>query len=211
MIAASGDVSGAPGFERVSRETFDRIDAFLDFALAVNRRLNLFAATDKDAALRRHVFDSLQLLDLAPASARRWVDLGTGGGFPGLVIGLAAESDWPETKVMLVESDRRKAAFLAEAGARFAPRTSVFSERAESLTPLEGDVVSARALAPLDALLGLVRRHLGLGGVALLPKGRHYEGEVTKARRLWRFDLSVHESRSDREGRVLEVRSVEGA
>ncbi len=203
--------SGGMQVPVVSRETLERLREFEALARKFNRRINLFAPADESQIWERHILDSLQLLVLAPESWRRWVDLGSGGGFPGLVMSVVA-CDLPgEREVILVECDSRKAEFLREAAARFAPRTVIRAERIEAVDPLCGDVVSARALAPLRELLGLVRRHLSAAGVALLPKGRRVETEFDAARARWSFLADRIASVTDAGATILRVRCIEAA
>jgi 16S rRNA (guanine527-N7)-methyltransferase len=195
----------------VSRETLGRLRDFADLVARFNPHLNLVSPGDLPGIWERHILDSLQLLDLAPAGWRRWADLGSGGGFPGLVIAIAARELHGTPEVVLVESDRRKAVFLQEAAARFAPDARVVDQRIEATPPLSADVVSARALAPLATLLGLVGRHLAHGGVALLPKGQNAAAEVEVAQALWRFSVERIPRESSDGAPVLRVRDIEGA
>jgi 16S rRNA (guanine527-N7)-methyltransferase len=165
--------------------------------------INLVAPATLPQLWPRHILDSAQLYPLAPASARRWADLGSGGGLPGLVIAILAR-DTP-LRVTLVESDRRKAAFLRRQIADLQLAAEVRTARAEALEPLGADVVSARALAPLDRLLPLVDRHLAPGGVALLPKGRGWATEQAQVpARL--FHVEQLPSATDPEARILRLR-----
>ena len=192
----------------VSRETADRLDAFLDELCRWNRAINLVAPSEEAALRSRHLSDSLHLLELCPPHARNWVDLGSGGGFPGLVIAIAAAETRPALTVTLVESDSRKAAFLAAAARRTGVAPRILCARAETVAPLHADVVSARAVAPLVRLLGLVERHLVPDGVALLPKGRRWRAEVDEALERWSFTVQNVPSRTDPAGAVLGIRGV---
>ena len=168
--------------------------------------INLVAPDTLLDAWVRHVLDSAQLLPLAPPGARHWADLGTGGGPPGLVIAILARGTG--LRLTLVESDRRKAAFLRAQIAEHGLNATVLTDRAETAAPLGADVVSARALAPLDRLLPMVARHLAPGGVALLPKGRRWATEMAEARRAWSFDLTDHPSAIDPEARILRLSQI---
>lgn len=165
-----------------------------------NGTVNLVAPGTLAELEARHVADSAQLWGLRPAGARTWADLGSGGGFPGLVVAALAG---PEAAVALVESDARKCAFLRAAAQDMGLTVTILEARAEALPPLGADVVSARALAPLPRLLPLVARHLREGGTAILPKGRAWEAEVEEARRTWGFDLDARPSATDADARVL--------
>lgn len=162
----------------VSRETAERLDAFADLLLTWNRRINLVSAQDAAGLRQRHIEDSLQLLPLLPVGQGPLLDIGSGGGFPGLVLAAAA----PGRAVHLVESDRRKAAFLATAAARLGlPQVVVHAARAEDLDLAAMAGLTARAFAPLVRILPFAARFLARDGVAILPKGRTANAEVDAA------------------------------
>jgi 16S rRNA (guanine527-N7)-methyltransferase len=192
----------------VSRETEARLDRFASELARWNQKINLIGPATADEIRARHVADSLQLLPLRPPGTRHWVDLGTGGGFPGLVVAIAAADEAPEIAFTLVESDARKAAFLARAADAAGVTPDIRVARAEALPPLAGDVVSARALAPLPRLLGLVHRHLAPHGTALLPKGRRWREEVDEALASWSFAVQNIPSQTDPAGAVLAIQGV---
>jgi 16S rRNA (guanine527-N7)-methyltransferase len=153
----------------------------------------------------RHILDSAQLTALRP-QARRWLDLGSGGGLPGLVVAiLLAEKDG--TLVQLVESNAKKAAFLSNAIAELGLPARVLRMRIEDAHEATGpvEVVAARALAPLSQLLGLARPWLDDGAVGLFHKGREFVGELAKSRDEWEFDLIEHPSAVDPQARILEI------
>ena len=155
----------------------------------------------------RHVADSLQLVALAP-KARRWLDLGSGAGFPGLVIAcaLAVEDD---TEVHLVESVQKKAAFLRAASASLGLPAIVHATRIEDFVGAATepfDVVTARALAPLDRLIGYAIPLLKRGAVGLFPKGQDVEAELTQASKSWTIEADLVPSRTDPHGRIVRVR-----
>lgn len=190
----------------VPRETSARLDTFAGLLGKWNARINLVAPSTLADLDARHVADSAQLWPLRPPGARTWVDLGAGGGFPGLV--MAALGD---VAVTLIESDGRKCAFLREAARAMGLAVTVLDARAEAAPPQGADVVSARALAPLPALLPLVARHLAPGGTALLHKGRGWAAEVAAARAAgWAFALDARPSVTDPEARVLVVTDLHG-
>lgn len=188
--------------------TLERLAALEALVRRWTGRINLVAPSTLPDLWTRHIADSVQLWPLAPKGAATWADLGSGGGFPGLVIAaLAAEAGAP--RVTLIESDQRKCAFLRTAIRELTLPAAVIDARAESAPPQGADVVSARALAPLPALLPLVVRHLAPGGTALLPKGRDAAAEVEAAHgQGWRFALEAVPSRTDPSGRVLLVAEI---
>lgn len=168
--------------------------------------INLVAPATLTDGWHRHILDSAQLLPLAPAGARHWVDLGAGGGLPGLVIAILTRQTG--LAVTLVESDRRKASFLRQQIAAQGLSARVLTDRAEVVPPLMADVLSARALAPLQRLLPLVARHLHPDGTALLPKGRRWATELAEARSGMDFDCEVLPSRTDPESRILRITRI---
>ncbi len=185
-------------------ETAAKLDAFAELLLRWNSRINLVADRDPAAIRTRHVEDSLQLLPLLPAGDGPVGDLGSGGGFPGLVLAIATDRPFH-----LVESDRRKAAFLVEAAARLGlDRVRVHPARIEavSLPPLAA--VTARALAPLAALLPHAARLLAPGGVAIFPKGRTAEDELAAARADWTLHAERFKSRTDPHATILRLSEI---
>lgn len=170
-----GTVASAFG---VSRETLHRLDIYAAALIRWSRAINLVARTTLPVLWHRHIADSLQLWPLAPEGARRWVDLGSGGGLPGLVIAAMAADRRPSLHVTLVESDTRKAAFLADAARAMDIAVTIRACRIDALVDTPFDVVSARALAPLDRLLPVARRMAAPGGTILLPKGAEAEKEL---------------------------------
>lgn len=192
----------------VSRETLERLDLYADLLRRWTRRINLVSKGTVEALWDRHFADSAQLLPLVPPSARRWTDLGSGGGFPGLVIAVLAAETHPDLHVTLIESDRRKAEFLRTVARETGIGTEVIVGRAEEVPGTEADVVSARALAPLTALLPLVDRHLAPGGTALLPKGAGHRRERAEALETWAFDCDNIPSRTDPGAVILKIGDI---
>ncbi|MCS0502531.1 16S rRNA (guanine(527)-N(7))-methyltransferase RsmG [Ancylobacter mangrovi] len=193
----------------VSRETAERLDAIVTLLQKWQRTINLVAPASLPDVWMRHVADSLQLVPLA-GEARRWVDLGSGGGFPGLVVA-AMLGERPGADVTLVESDSRKAAFLREA-ARIAelPATVVPAriERVAAQLAPGVEVVSARALAPLVRLLELAHPFLAQGATGLFLKGQDVDNELTDSAKSWRIASRIAPSVTDRSGRILIVTSA---
>lgn len=199
-----------------SRETLDRLATYVDRLRTWQRTINLVAPATIDAVWHRHIADSAQLLDLAPPGVSRWLDLGSGAGFPGLVVAirLAGRPDTARCTVTLVESDQRKAAFLGEVvrATGLARRIAVeivvrrIEDAATRATVGTADVVSARALAPLDRLLALAGPYFGPATVGLFPKGRAAAEELDAARGAWRLTAELVPSRTDAAGRIVVVR-----
>lgn len=192
----------------VSRETAVRLDALVALLSRWSRRINLVGRSTLDAIWTRHVADSAQLWPLAPDAARRWVDLGSGAGFPGLVIAALARDVRPALRVTLIESDARKCAFMAEAARAMDVAVTILPSRIEATAPQRADVVSARALAPLPALLPLAARHLAPDGVALFLKGAGAQAELTEAAAAWHTDIRLERSVTDPSGAVIIARGI---
>ena len=192
----------------VSRETFDRLVSFEAQFQKWARRINLSAPSTLNDVWSRHILDSAQLGKL-DSGAKRWVDLGSGGGFPGLVMGfLLMERD--RASIDLVESNRKKTSFLQAIIGEFELPARVHSKRIEDSYDKIRDVevVTARALAPLHVLLGLAAPWLTAGAKALFHKGRDYRAEIEESTQLWSFDLIEHPSVVDPQSVVLEIRNL---
>lgn len=186
----------------VSRETMERFDIYLALLEKWTARINLVSRSTLPDAWTRHFADSAQLWSLAEQAGCHWIDLGSGAGFPGLVVAILAEQ---RAQVTLVESDQRKAAFLTAVAQAIDLPVLVLSERAESLTLPASDVVSARALAPLDTLLGYAEKLRSPTGICLFPKGQTVHNELAEAARRWQFAYRVHPSRTDPKAAIVEI------
>lgn len=205
MTDESGDILADLG---VSRETIERLERLVSLLTKWNSAINLVSRTSASEAWTRHILDSAQIYALAPATTSHWADLGSGGGFPGLVVAILAAELKPEMRLTLVESDQRKAEFLRQASRNLKLNAQVVAERIESIAGLGADVVSARALAPLDALLGFAHLHLSPEGMSLFSKGATYLAEVEAAKRNWRFELLAMPSKTDAAAAILQVRDL---
>jgi len=192
----------------VSRGTIERLERLVSLLTKWNSAINLVSRASAIDAWNRHILDSAQIYDLAPATIRHWADLGSGGGFPGLVVAILAAELGPEMRMTLVESDQRKAEFLRQASRSLELDVQVIAERIESSARLGADVVSARALAPLDTLLGFAHRHLSPKGISLFLKGATYRTEVEDARKHWLFELSATPSKTDPAAAILQVKDL---
>jgi 16S rRNA (guanine527-N7)-methyltransferase len=190
----------------VSRETTARLDRLVELLLRWSEHTNLIARSTLPAIWTRHIADSLQLLPLAP-NAKCWIDLGSGAGFPGLVIACAL-TDEAGIAVHLVESIGKKAAFLREAAEQLQVPATVHAVRIEDFgknLQFKPDVVTARALAPLDELLKLAHPLLRTGPLGLFPKGQDVEAELTKASKSWNIEASLVPSKTNPESRIVAV------
>jgi 16S rRNA (guanine527-N7)-methyltransferase len=187
----------------VSHETAERLDLFVNIFLRWQRAVQLVAPSTLKTLWTRHIADSLQLLEHAP-DARVWADLGSGGGFPGLIIAIALTGR-PGAMVHLVESDSRKAAFLREATRLTGAPAKVHNERIESAAKQIGkvDVVTARALAPLPKLIELAMPFLAADIPGIFLKGQDVDSELTEAAKYRRVKAKVLPSRTDPGGKVV--------
>lgn len=191
----------------VSRETLDRIDTYLALLARWNTRINLVGPLPVAQWRQRHVEDSLQLLGLLPDDDLPLADLGSGAGLPGLI--LAACVTRP---VHLVESDQRKSAFLREAAREMGlAHVTVHALRIEAAKLPPIGVVTARALAALKDLLPHAHRLLAPGGVALFPKGRNAEAELTEATPHWHMEVERFGSRTEAGATILRIRNLHPA
>lgn len=192
----------------VSRETTAQLEAFAALLIKWNPAINLVAKSTLPDLWSRHILDSAQLFDLCPSKARSWVDLGSGGGFPGMVVAILAHGGGSDLRVTLVESDQRKATFLRTVARETGVVVSIHSERAETLAPQGADVVSARAFAPLPLLLSHAYRHLTTTGVAFLPKGAQADTEVAEALASWAFQVQKTPSKTDPQAVILSIKGL---
>ena len=191
----------------VSRETSERLQVYADLIRRWNPRINLIAPSTLADLESRHIDDCLQLSNILNPLDGDWVDLGSGGGLPGIVLA-AAFNDRP-IQFHLVESDQRKSAFLRTAVREMGlDKVKIHNSRIEQLDPLNAAYMSARALAPLPKLMPYLAHHLAADGTALLMKGRKWQSELVEARQIWRFDVRVHNSTTEEGAATLEVSGV---
>jgi 16S rRNA (guanine527-N7)-methyltransferase len=196
------------GFD-VSRETKEKLGLLERELRRWQAIKNLVGPGTLDHIWDRHIVDSLQLLELAP-TAKTWLDLGSGAGFPGLVLAIAGYERG--LQVDLVESNSRKCAFLRHIARLTGARAKVHEARLETVIPGfvgKADIVSARALASLAKLVEWTEPLLKTGTTGLFPKGRDAESELTEARESWTFDLEILPSRTDADARILRITSIE--
>lgn len=207
--ASQTDRAQALALVPVSRETTDRLDRFVELLLTWQKTTNLISPSTVACVWTRHVADSLQLLDLAP-DARVWIDLGSGGGFPGIVLACAL-ADRPGAVVHLVESSSKKAAFLREAARVTGAPATIHATRVENFVDSfagAAEVVTARALAPLKSLLDWSFPLLSAGALGVFPKGRDVDAELTQAAKYWNINSILVPSRTDPKGRIVIVRAL---
>ena len=192
--------------QSVSRETLERLQAFVDLLKTWNTRINLISPRDVPNVWARHVGDSLQLTQLIPEVTQTACDLGSGGGFPGLVLAIATGLTFT-----LIEADARKATFLREAARLTTAPITVVNRRIEATRLPPVDLITARALAPLTKLLELGFPLLRPGGTMLFLKGASAESEVADAQRGWIMHVERHISRTSESGVILRISEVQRA
>lgn len=189
----------------VSRETGQKLHKYAELVRKWNPHINLVAPTTMSDLETRHIRDSAQLLSLVPKDATSWLDLGSGGGLPGLVIAIGRD----DLKVTLIESDKRKASFLRTVGRELNLKNiEILPKRIEEVTPLHAGNISARALAPLPKLLSYVYHHISPTGTAWLMKGKNWKSELDDAEKKWRFKTAVHASQTDPDAVILSITEI---
>jgi 16S rRNA (guanine527-N7)-methyltransferase len=207
---AGDDKAAALALTPVSRETEARLDRYVGLLREWQAKTNLVAPSTLPHLWTRHISDSLQLLALAP-SARVWIDLGSGGGFPGVVLACAL-AGMPDAMVHLVERNAKKAAFLREAiRVTEAPGLVHLSAIEDIVDSIDGpiDCVTARALAPLHQLIAFAEPLVGRGAKALFLKGQDVETELTEATKYWKIKPNLHSSRTGGQGWIVELDRIE--
>lgn len=195
----------------VSRETLRRFTIMVEQLSKWQKKTNLVAPSTLEDVWNRHVADSLQCIALRP-NAKSWLDIGSGGGFPGLIIA-AVMAEQKDSVVTLVESNQKKASFLRQANRQMGSNATVVASRIETLdvTSIQPQIVTARALAELPLLLKLSRPFLEKGATALFHKGREYREELAKCDGLGSFDLLCHESKVEQDSVILEISNFKAA
>ncbi len=197
------DPHGFAALSGVSRETLERLEAYAGLLVRWSARINLVGAHTLGDLWRRHFLDSAQLVTHVPQGTQSLMDLGSGAGFPGLVLAISGVSG-----VELIEADARKCAFLREAARVAAAPVVIRNARIEAVSPRIVDVVTARGCAPLDRLLDLAQPFIGPDTVCLFPKGEQAMQELTAAQQAWTMDATCHDSRTDPRGVILCLRRV---
>ncbi|HEX6376972.1 MAG TPA: 16S rRNA (guanine(527)-N(7))-methyltransferase RsmG [Allosphingosinicella sp.] len=184
----------------VPRETIERLEGFAQLLRAENQKQNLVSQSSLEALWTRHILDSAQLIRFAPASARTWLDLGTGAGFPGLLVPL-----FHKAHVILVESRRLRAEFLRSAASLLGidVRVEIIGSRLELVPTRPVDVISARAFAPLPKLLALAERFSTSATTWILPKGRNAKSELDAAQSSWQGDFRLESSLTDDDAGIV--------
>ncbi len=213
--AATPEIADSDAFARafhVSRETIDKLSTYEALLRQWQRTINLVAPSTLDTVWSRHFANSAQLLAHAPADAKQFLDVGSGAGFPGLVLAVML-ADRPGAKVTLIESDTRKAAFLAEVARKTGAPVDIRPERIEKAATQSKlgavDVITARALAPLPRLFELTAPAFSAHTTGLFLKGRDVQSELDAAGERWTFEATLRPSLTDAGGRIVVIRALE--
>lgn len=196
-----------PGLN-VSRETFLRLKEYEKLLFKWNAKINLVSRSTLDNFWNRHVLDSAQFLSSVGEKAGKWVDLGSGGGLPGLVVAILSDEIEPVNKLFLVEADVRKAVFLKTVCRELGLKVEVYNNRIEELPLMSANIVSARALAPLKTLCLYAKNHLEKDGVAVFAKGENWKAELVEAQKKWIFNYEAVKSTLHEGSVVLVLRGI---
>jgi len=209
-VIEDSDRAAALALTPVSRETESRLDRYVQLLQQWQAKINLVAPSTLPKLWTRHIADSLQLLALAP-SAKVWVDLGSGGGLPGVVLACAL-ANTPGARLYLVERNAKKAAFLREAVRVTGAPGMVYAQGIEDIVDsIKGpvDCVTARALAPLNQLIGFAEPLVKQGAKALFLKGQDVEVELTEATKYWSIQPILHSSLTGGQGWIVELDRID--
>ena len=190
----------------VSRETLDRLDLYLSLLRKWQPTINLVGPKTLDDAWRRHILDSAQILPLLEHQDGPLVDIGSGAGFPGLVLAILGAE-----QVHLIESDQRKAAFLREAARATKTSVTIHAERCENLVPFQASSVTARAVAPLTRLLELADDFIGPATICYFLKGKNHQAELDQLRKGWTIRAQAFKSQTDPSGMILKLWGIRRA
>lgn len=195
----------------VSRETLDDLAHYVDLIVKWNPKINLVSRSTLTDIWSRHIEDSLQVYYHARPNNCHWLDIGSGGGLPGLVIAILAKHDDQGVNVTLMESDQRKSVFLRTVIRELNLPAKVVTDRIELAEPVKADILSARALADLSILMDFSERHLSQDGYALFQKGKNWQSEVQAAQESWQFEFEVFKSITDEDAVVLKIGGISRA
>ncbi len=191
--------------QRVSRETMVRLETYHEMLIRWQRTLNLVAPSTLDAAWSRHFVDSAQLLDLSPELAHKWLDLGAGAGFPGLVVSAMTFERRPDLNMTVIESDKRKCGFMREAARAMRVRVNILPCRIAEAPLQKADVVTARALGSLKALIDHAKPHVVNGACLLFPKGASFQEELVALTQRWQTQSEIFQSVTDPAARIVRL------
>jgi 16S rRNA (guanine527-N7)-methyltransferase len=195
----------------VSRETMGDLSKMVELLIKWNKTINLVGKSTTDCIWARHILDSAQMWSLRPDNLKTWVDLGSGGGFPALVLAILGKTQTPGVCFHMIESDARKCAYLRNVSRETSLNTKIHTARIEKSEVIMADVVSARALASVDMLLSLSQKFLTDSAFCLFLKGQACDKEEEKARESWIFQSEKTKSISDDTGSILKIWNIKRA
>lgn len=205
MITESSAESTLRNELNVSRETFADLELFAELLKKWNKSINLVSKTTIDELWSRHFLDSAQLWQYKPKELETWLDIGSGGGFPALVIAILAKRQMPNLSFHLIESDMRKCVFMRNVSRETSLKVNIHNDRIENIKNISADVISTRALAPTDKLFDFSHKMLKKNGICLFLKGKSYATELEKAQESWMFKSKIHKSLSQDGSIILQA------
>lgn len=192
----------------VSRETFAELERFQDMVLEWNNKFNLISRTSAEDIWNRHILDSLQLYKFIDDKAKNLYDFGSGAGFPGMVLAIASQKHFPNLKVSLIESIRKKTTFLNEVKNRLNLGVDIYNERIENLKLPKADIITSRAMASLEKLLNYAYPFYKKETTLLFLKGKTWREEIENSLKSWSFDWEAFDSITDNDGKILSIRNI---
>lgn len=192
----------------VSRETFEKLEKYVELVKKWQKSVNLISNTTINQIWERHICDSVQLIGFMDIDSNNFFDIGSGAGFPGLVLSIILSEKNPTAVVELVESDRKKCLFLNEVKRQLGLNVKISNQRIEKLDDNKYDVITSRALASLDKLFDYVYRFCNERTKLIFPKGENFESEILEAKEKWCFDYKVEISKTNEKAVVLIVENL---
>lgn len=192
----------------VSRETYTDLETFQSMVLEWNNKFNLISKSSAEDIWNRHILDSLQLLKFINDKAEKLYDFGSGAGFPGMVLAIAIKNIFPNLKVSLMESIRKKTTFLNEVKTKLNLDVDIYNERVENLKLPKADIITSRAMASLEKLLNYAYPFCKKETELLFLKGKTWEDEIKTALIKWKFDYEAFESITDKDGKILFIKNI---
>lgn len=207
MIDINADLGHVATHFNVSRETYEKLKIYHHLLTKWNRSINLVSKSTVSTAPIRHFADSLQIWKLRQ-DFQTWVDIGSGAGFPGMVLAIAAKADHPKGEFHFVESDARKSAFLRNVSRETNTPVTVHTQRIEDFNAVQADVISARALASVSKLFEYTENFAKPDAIYLYLKGQNCESELEEASRSWTYEAETFASETDANGTVLRIRDI---
>lgn len=189
----------------VSRETFDKLKTYQSMLIEWQQKFNLVSSSTLEDAWNRHFLDSVQLFKLLPKDAKIMYDFGSGAGFPGMVLAIMANEKMPNLEVNLVESTAKKTLYLNAVKEQTNVKVNILNNRIEKLPLIKADVITSRAMASLNELLGYAIRFCSKKTICIFPKGKRYAEELAEAHKHWKFKCQILPSEQSEDGKILIV------